>query len=1140
MGEDRAQIERQRDIEGASCAYCGSMLTACATCGAEMPAHSRFCGGCGTPLGTACPVCQVWVPRTYRFCNQCGATLSPHLAPVRHSPETVSVLANGAPVRAPREEKRRVAILFADLSGSTAMADRLEMESTYRVVTDCVSGLGRLASEVGGYVVKTLGDGLMVTFGAPVAYGDDPPRAARAALRMQAWLRDFAAEVRDRHGVELRVRIGISYGSVVAALLESGGRLVFDVLGDVVNVAQRVEAAAEPGTICVNEGFYRVTASGFEYQDRGMARVKGKSDPLQLYRLVAERHHSERVELVSFPLVGREYELALLQQAGARLLAGKSGVTALVGPSGIGKSRLLQEWCDELDGLGVTLFRGVGREKSLPLALWRTWLLESTGLDPAIGWEAAASEFRSLLQGDESGSAEALAALVADPSRLRRMEGEQSLHALRSALGVLLAQWSGHQAAVIVVDEAGLLDSVSLRLLMELSEADQTVPLQVVLAGNVAEGYPPEGAALVELQPISESAAREWMEGALVGISLTDELVAKALERAGGSPLYMQLMLSAARSAADPAQVLSVLPDSLYGLVRPEIDSLLPTDRELAQCAAVLGRQFPLRWLTTIGPDDDHGSAARDRLEGRGILIEQRPDPDRELAFRYGALQEVLYEGLMRDRRRELHALAAAVVSAEAEYHPDLQAVAAWHWQGAENWVASANWTLRAARHAASLYAGSEAEALYHRAGELAGRCGRDDLRAEAEAGLAEVALLRGDHVSALELFRSSVGRIEGVTPTSRTRLLLASARLGQARVLGRTGNLSEAVPLLQNVIDTLQDGVEPESRRIATSALIEQAHVFRDLGLGDAAERSAQEALQCAIDHGWQEERVAAGSALGLGYSRLARWAEAEPVLREAIAAAESYGDWKGASSCWINLGAGLQSAGRLTEATAAFERASTFAERIGDVEKTAIIRLDLGTIHLNRGEWTQAIDDYHLAVEQFRRMDHPLGQAAALCNLADACRWGGQIERVVPLLDQAGEVLTLVDAPFLHAHVAVARAEQCLAAGDAQVALKLAETALLLAQEADYQAGINLARLSLGRALRRVGAHAEAEHALRGALAGFEVAGEPLEIARAECELAVVLKDLKRTREAEVLQLRGAARIESLDAAPWLEHFA
>ncbi|MCC2668157.1 MAG: cyaB, partial [Armatimonadetes bacterium] len=523
------------------CRHCGTDRVACPTCGAEMPTRYRFCGACGTALGGTCPACQGVVSPAHRYCAGCGARLPRAIAA---APDVEAPVADAD--RAPRlpsasasrnEERRRVAILFADLSGSTAMADALEMETTFRVVSECVGGLARIATEAGGYVVKTLGDGLMVLFGAPMAYGDDPIRAGRAALRMQTWLAEFAEGVQAQHGVGLRLRIGINYGSVVAASLDTGGRSSFDVLGDAVNVAQRLEAAAEPDTVCVSDTFYRITAAAFEYRDRGVVRVKGKPEPLPLFELVAERGLEGRPP-TGFALFGRDRELALLKEAAEGVAAGGSGTLALVGPPGIGKSRLLDELSGQLVEAGLPVLRGVGKERSTPLLLWRSWVAELLALTEDLDWESAVARVRAAL-GEATAAqwAEVLAALVVDPARLRTMEEGQSDHVLRTALGAFLHHWRGGKPAAVVVDEASLLDSLSLRLLVELGRGAGG-SLLVVAAGNPNADYPPAEMRRLEIEPISASAARQWLADSLPGVTLPDDVVARAIERAGGNPLF--------------------------------------------------------------------------------------------------------------------------------------------------------------------------------------------------------------------------------------------------------------------------------------------------------------------------------------------------------------------------------------------------------------------------------------------------------------------------------------------------------------------------------------------------------------------------------------------------------------------------
>jgi class 3 adenylate cyclase/tetratricopeptide (TPR) repeat protein len=1028
------------------------------------------------------------------------------------------------------------------------MAERLEVETSYRIVSDCLSGIGRAVTDEGGYVVKTLGDGLMSLFGAPIAHGDDPERAARAALRIQAWMREYGADLQERYGLTLRLRVGVNYGSVVAAAIPAGGRPEYDVLGDAVNVAQRIESAAEPGSVCVSEPFYRITRALFAYRDRGLAQVKGKTEPLQLYELLAERedgpHSSSETAL---PVVGRERELELLREAARALGGGSGSLLALTGEAGMGKSRLLEELSGELAALGVRHLRSAAGDaaRDTPLALWRTWLLELLPIEPGMEHAQAAAAIREALPDPEQDPwADWLAALAVDPQRLLALEAGARETITRGALGVFVEYWQGGRPAALLVDEAGLLDSLSLQLLVEMAEAPspsgQRPALLVALAGRVGPGYPPPEAQLVSLLPLSSEAAAALIGEALPEVELPEEVRARVIERAGGSPLFLDLILRAAREAADPAQVLSSVPDTVYGLVQAQVDSLADGERRVARVAAVLGRAFAERWLGALCERED-GQSPWHPLEGRELLVEQRPPPLRELAFRHGALQEVLYESLLKDQRRREHARAAAVLALEAEESPDLAARVASHWRRAEEWKEALAWTLRAAVHAASLYSGQAARDLYGQSLELAEQLGERETAARSAAGLAGVTAHQGEYPAALELYalaEAHLDAIERETPEPELSVLGASIKRAHARVLAGTGALSAAMPLLARAEEVLERAPGKEARREYVRCLTEQAHAFLELGSLEDAERAARRALEGATEEGWDSEAASAGAALGRIYPLLGNWAAAERELRRAADLAEACGDWQSAAACWINLGSGLQQVGRLAEAAEAHHHALEHAERIGDVEKTAIARMDLGVVCLNQGAWDEAQEAFGAAVERFRAMGHPLGVAASLYNLSDSLRWAGRVEEARAVLHQAEESVEQIDAPALQVHLSVARAELSLCGHDPAAAAERARQALVMAAHAAYQAGGSLARLTLGRALSALGDLPGAETALQAAIEGFDRSGERLEAARARAELAAVLERTGRAAEAERVFQAAVTEIREFGAAPWLEH--
>lgn len=1153
---DEQQIPLEPEHPGSAvCPTCGFEAVVCPACSAHMSPVFRFCGRCGADLRNACPRCGGGVALGLEFCGHCGIPLAESIRP-EHGPEPdlpplslpdfidLPEPVSEAQLVTPRvpfadEQLRRVAILFVDLVGSTALAEKLDPEPAYRIVSECVSGLGDVVSEAGGFVVKTLGDGLMALFGAPVAHGDDPERAGFAALKMQAWLKDHAAQVEREHGIALSARIGLNFGSVVAAPISAGGRPDYDVLGDAVNTAQRVESAAEPGTVYTTEAFYRVARGAFDFRSAGVAKVKGKAEPLALYQLVQPKAAEARAAR-GFPLVGREKVQSTLHHAARELAEGRGGYIFLTGAGGLGKTRLLEELADELTALGIRTLQGnaADAERAGPLSLWRGWLADLLAVHPGMPFPDAAAAVRSLLEDPEHQPwADWLAALVVEPQRLAALDPDSRDRTVRGALNVFLQHWQQGAPAALLVDEVDSLDGFTLSLITQAWEREERGALLVALTGRVSPSQLPAGAQVISLRPLSALASRKLVQTALPDQELDPDTITRLVERAGGSPLFLTMMLQAAREAPDPETVLSAVPDSLYGLIQAQIDRLSREERKLAQSCAVLGRGFSERWLRLMAP-----SGGWRALEHRSVLIEERPEPQRELAFRHGAWQEVLYEGLLKARRRELHEKAAAILSSEAGSRPDLAARAAWHWRCAERWNEALAWTLKAADHASALYSGAEAEATYRQCIALADKLDQPDAAAQAEAGLAELAEHQGEFAAALRHYDQAAMRLAAVPlldpADPHFRTLRGRIQLGEARVHGRTGALTAARPLLEDLLESLKDAADEESRRLQVRALTEQAHVFRDLGLLQDAERSARRALKLADESGWNAEAAQAASALGRIYPLLGNWPAAEAVLRRAAHLAEAGGNWREAAGCWINLGSGLQSAGRLSEAAAALNHALEQSRRIGDAEKMAIIQMNLGTVQLCRGQWGEAEECFRAALEQFQAMEHGLGVAYCLYNLTETLRWAGRVSESTELLRAAERSLERVEAAQLRPHLMLSEAELLLAKGDGHGAARRAAEARVLAEELGYESGTNLARLTRGRALLHCGQLAEAERELESAADGFRQMDEPLEEARARAHLAEVLSRRGRTGKARSTSATALEIIRRLDAHPWLEH--
>jgi class 3 adenylate cyclase len=246
----------------------------CRECGAENAPVALFCMACGASLAQTCPSCGASAPPQARFCIACGSTLD--AAPAELAPQ---------PQQAPTEQRRTVTVLFADLSGYTSVAERLDHETLKALTERCLTRFATEVERYGGHVDKYIGDNVMAVFGAPVAHEDDPERAVRAAFGMQSAMAELNLQLIADHGVEFALRVGINTGEVLAGKVGEG----YTVMGDAVNVASRLQTSASPGTITVGDRTHRATSGSFEYEALEPLTLKGKGEPVAAWRALAVR-----------------------------------------------------------------------------------------------------------------------------------------------------------------------------------------------------------------------------------------------------------------------------------------------------------------------------------------------------------------------------------------------------------------------------------------------------------------------------------------------------------------------------------------------------------------------------------------------------------------------------------------------------------------------------------------------------------------------------------------------------------------------------------------------------------------------------------------------------------------------------------
>ena len=916
--------------------------TICTSCRAELGATDLFCSACGARRPAYCAACGEVLTAGARFCRQCGTKVEQGLG---ESPDLpgLDAPALGAPP-SPQEpeippalrekfesvkselqgDRREVVVLFADLSGFTAMSEKMDPEDVTILMNRLLQSLADAVYAHEGYVDKFIGDAVMALFGAPLAHEDDPQRAVLTGLAMQ----EAVSRYNETGEIPLALRVGIHVGEVVAAHLASGGRMQYTVLGDAVNVASRLEGQAEPGSILISEAVYRRVEHYFDAAEVPPLALKGKSEPVRGFRIGAVRPVSRTGRGWETPFVGRERELAELTGFLERVAAGRPDMLLIEAEAGGGKTRLVEE---ALAHAARALARVVLPSTSIRLP----------------GQRPPPSEIFAQLFPPKDGEPMARALALLGPEAERHRAGVRGLVELSDgrgaggpadgdpatarqnrwvALAALIQTASRERPLVLWVEDAHWLEEAAQEFLTFLLPVLANSPVGVLMTGRpeLTGAWIPASVRRFTLPPLDDEAAR-----ALLG-DFTEDLDAESrrdlVRRSQGNPLYLEQLARSLREGGGRTGI----PGTLQGLIMARIDRLEAPIQALLQMAAVLGTRFSaplLRRMYGLEAGRTDFNVALRSLEG-GFLVAQ--DRERHVwVFRHALTQEVAYGGLLLGVRKILHESAARL--GEEVFADRLEAEAPFfahhYWQAGLLQEASPHLWI-AGRAAAEAYELAAAE-------EFLGRLAQ----AGAEDGQG---LLSGEDLARfLEMYGNVLlhrGRLEAADVRFR-QLEREGEQAGRAdwsargvEYLGRTawyrGELDAAQQLFERGLSRLPEG----QHRI-------EADLHNDLGIvyyyrGRPEDAFAQHSAALEL-----RERI--GDTLGMAksYSNIGNLLAdfrddlegAERHYRLGLEMAEAIGDRQMQYSTLFNLATIMQDRGEWNDAIAIYRQGERLLEEIG-----------------------------------------------------------------------------------------------------------------------------------------------------------------------------------------------------------------
>ncbi len=747
----------------------------CPQCSKDNPEGAKFCLECGTRLALVCPRCDTQLPVGAKFCLECGAqvTVSPGepQEPTVGIPERIRrlvpkeyaerLLATRGQVQA---ERRMVTILFSDVKGSTAMAEGLDPEEVMEIMDGAFDVLIEPVYRYEGTLARLMGDAVLAFFGAPVAHENDPERAIRAALDIIAEAKQYTAKLEDRGITGFNVRVGINTGLVVVGEVGSDLRVEYTAMGDAINLAARIESAAEPGTVLISEATHRLIAPLFQTVALGPIRVKGRKEPVPVYRVLAAKEAPGKVrgiEGLESPLVGREAEFAALQEAVERLKAGVGGIVTIVGEAGLGKSRLVAEarrvgaihelplrssppqWVE-----GRCLSYGTSIAYQLWLDVLRALLGASADDPPEAVGDKLQERVRTLCPESYDQVHPYLSRLLSLPSRardeavLRDVEGEQLKANTFAAIETWLECAANERPLILVCEDLHWADPTSIELLERLlALTDRTALLFICvfrpdkehgcwrIKEHSARLYAHSHTDLW-LRPLSAADSQRLVANLLTVEDLPDMLRGRILHIAEGNPLYVEEIV---RSLIDHGAIVQdrasgrwqptgevadiPIPDTLQGVLIARIDRLQEEARRVLQMASVIGRIFLYRVLEAIAEEERELDAHLLTLQREQMIRTRARIPELEYIFKHELTREAAYNGLLKAERRSFHRqVAVALERLFPDRAEEQVTLLAYHWEQAGDSDKATKYLLRAGDHASLLYSHQEAIDFYQRA----------------------------------------------------------------------------------------------------------------------------------------------------------------------------------------------------------------------------------------------------------------------------------------------------------------------------------------------------------------------------------------------------------------------------------------
>jgi class 3 adenylate cyclase/tetratricopeptide (TPR) repeat protein len=852
----------------------------CPECQSDNRREAKFCSECGHKFCLPCPDCGNPIEAHSKFCDECGSMLASALEAsdtatepenIHHQPEGQVIINEAAPMVG---ERKHVTVLFSDLTGYTEMSEKLDPEEVKEITTAIFSELTHIIEKYDGFIEKYIGDAILAVFGAKEAFEDSALRAIKAAREIHRHVEAVSQKYEEAVGRQLSMHTGINTGLVVTGEINFQ-KGTHGLVGDTINTAARLMSASQPGEIITDHDSYVQTKGYFHFDSLEPVKVKGKAEPIRVYRVgdalqtpkKLHRLHGLRAELI-----GRSIEMQVLNDAAESLALGKGSVISVCGTAGTGKSRLIYEFKKSLDVRKFRWFDGNAYPytQNMPYYPMIDLLTKAFGIQESDNSETIKKKVESNLEGLLGKGSEKVPYIGGlfsiEYAETSEIGPEYWKDQLFTAVADVLKALSYSGPTIVCLEDMHWADPSTTELVNKLV-SNLSYPLMliciyrptVIIFTDFETKSLKTDFAEIRLRELSPSESHEMVCSLLKTEEIPKALRSFIRETIDGNPFFVEELINAlidfgVLSRNSGKWVLSNTIDesfistNVHGVIAGRIDRLGGDTKRILQEASVIGRTFLFDILQRISEIKQDISKNLVMLERLDLIRAKSVHPALEYIFKHALTQEVVYEGLLKKERREIHErIGKAIEKLFTNRRQEFYEILAYHFKQGNSKVKAVKYLIKAGRKSFSICSVEEAQQYYKEGYEIL--CEIKNIGKEEKYLLIDLLnewgltlVWRGAYSELLEVFTRHEELAKSLNSDEHLGLFFST--IGIALLMRE--QLEDSYKYLQQ---SLKLGEQAQSPKVIGHAVFRLANVCANLGNLEQALSFAEQARDLTND---------------------------------------------------------------------------------------------------------------------------------------------------------------------------------------------------------------------------------------------------------------------------------------------------